>query len=100
MSNEPKGLVAIFTDEEGNYIAAATDFHKVRPGGFKMIEAQRSRVQQSLAWKVADAYASPQLTRAIPDYDRKQIMDRLVREHKCKVKIIPVGYTDEESSIL
>lgn len=98
--SEPKGLVAVFTDEDGRHIASVTDFHKDRPGGFKMIEAQRHRVRDALAWKVIEAYASPNLTRAIADYDRKQILDRLVRDHKCTVKIIPVGYTDDEASIL
>lgn len=97
---EPKGLVAVFTDEAGHVIATATDFDTSRPGGFKQIEAQRSRIGRSLAWKVIDAYSSPNLTRAIDEYQREQIIRNLTTAHKCNVKIIPVGYSDEEASIL
>lgn len=98
--SDPKGLIAVFTDETGHVIASATDFKPGRPGGFKMIEAQRGRVNQSLAYKVVEAYASPALTRAIDQYQREQILRKLQVEHKCSVKLIPVGYTDDEASIL
>lgn len=97
---DAKGLVAIFSDENGNVIASATDFGTARPGGFKLIEAQRHRVNIGLAYKVVDAYASPMLHRAMGEYEREQIVRNLVHQHKCKVQIVPVGYTDEETSTL
>lgn len=96
----PKGVIAIFTDEEGRVIATSADFNADRPGGFKMIEAQRSRATRGLAWKVVEAYASPNLTRAISEYEREQIVRTLQNQHKCKVTISPVGYSDDEASVL
>lgn len=96
----PKGVLAVFTDDEGRVIANAADFHPDRPGGFKMIEAQRLRVQRAIAWKVVEAYASPRLTRAISEYEREQIVRTLQTQHKCKVTLIPIGYSDEEASVL
>lgn len=94
----PKGLVAVFTDEAGNVIATATDFAPDCLGGFKMIEAQRYRVKVSLAWKVIEAYASPKLTRAISEYHREQIYNDLQVRHGCKVTFVAIGYTGEEAS--
>jgi hypothetical protein len=100
MMDTPKGLVAIFIDDAGRTIATATDFAPDRPGGFKMIEAQRHRVTDRLDLAVIEAYASPALTRGISQYQRTQIVRELISTHKCKVTIVPVGYTDEEASIL
>ena len=97
----PKGLVAVFTDERGNHIASATDFSPNRLGGFKMIEAQRHRVRESLAYAVMKAYASDMLLRAMKSsYQNTEILNTLVREFKCSIAIVPVGYSDEEASVL
>lgn len=96
----PKGVIAIFSDEKGRVIATAADFAPDRPGGFKMIEAQRMRATRRLAWKVIDAYASPALTRAMSEYEREQIVRQLQTKHECKVTVEPIGYTEEEAAIL
>jgi hypothetical protein len=96
----PKGVIAIFTDDEGRVIATAADFNPDRPGGFKMIEAQRTRATRQLAWKVVDAYASPGLTRAISEYEREQIVRTLQTQHKCKVTVSAIGYSDDEAALL
>lgn len=96
----PKGVIAVFTDERGNVIASQADFAPDRPGGFTMIEAQRRRAEDLLASKVVYAYASPALGRAIDPYTAQQIVRKLTSNHGCKMKTIPIGYSDEEAANL
>jgi hypothetical protein len=86
------GVVAIFTNEHGQVIVTATDFEPDRPGGCKLREAQTWRAKDRIAMAVVAAYAAPDMARAIPYFDAKQIVDRLVRDHGCKITIIPIGH--------
>ncbi len=90
-----KGVVLVFLDEKGNAIAHAADFHLSAPGGFSLYEGQRARAKRDLAWSVCQAYASPNLTRAIEPYDRQKIMDTLCGRHGCKVHEIAIGHVAE-----
>lgn len=96
----PKGLVATFSDEKGSIIASVADFDLSRPGGFTILEGQRYRVKRAIAWKVVDAYTSPQFARGMDSYAREQAVDALISKHGCKVTLIPVGYESNETDTL
>jgi hypothetical protein len=88
------GVVLVFIDERGNAIAHAGDFEPQSPGGFDLIDGQRRRAKVALAHAVCNAYASPMLVRGLESCDCERIVDRLCRQHGCKVHEVVVGHGD------
>ena len=68
MTEQIKGVVAIFICKQGNIIESVADFDTGRPAGFDLKEAQSMRAKRALIGKVIRAYCSPALTDNISDY--------------------------------
>ena len=96
MSDQHKvrGVIGIFSDEDGHVIAHAADFALSGYGGFTLQRAQEIRVEERLATAICEAYASPRLVRAVPPHARHDIMRVLQRDHKCTVTMISIGHPD------
>lgn len=93
-SEDPKGVVLVFIDEEGREIASVSDFNRTGYGGWSLRDAQNLRARRALAMKVCNAYSSSQLVRAIDAYDAERIIDRLVKDHACKIATVVVGHAE------
>lgn len=89
------GVVMIFINHDGRPICEATDFDGDRFGGFDLKESQTIRCKRGLIRAVMNAYASPDLVRAINEYRGEEIMRELTRAHGCKVKTVFVGHERE-----
>lgn len=89
------GVVLVFLDEAGRAIAHAADFHRDRPGGYSLEEAQRLRAKRALGVAVCRAYASDQLVRAIEGYDCERILQNLVNKFGCRIHQISIGHNKE-----
>ena len=90
----PKGIVGIFTTPKGEVIASVTVFEQAHPGGWRLIEAQKSLAARRLALAVARAYCAPDYADATSEYDREKTMNTL-RGKGFKASYIPVGYEGE-----
>lgn len=91
-----KGVVMIFTNETGRAIANAADFATDGYGGFTLLEAQRLRARGALAGAVAEAYASPDFTRALSSHQLRDVLSRLENAHGCKITEVVIGHEGEE----
>lgn len=92
----PKGVVCMFSDENGNVITSSNDFDRSGYGGFKLHEAQEIRAKERLYYKVANAYCSPQFVKGIERHQCKRIVENLVREYGCKITTEYIGWNLEE----
>ena len=89
------GVVMVFTDEHGRFITEATDFDPQAFSSFTVKHSQEIRCRKLLARRVIEAYASPQLARAIGEYEGEKIINQLRDAHKCQVRTIYVGHADD-----
>lgn len=98
-AKEPKGIIAIWTDPEGNVIATEADFDRSGYGGCKLWEAQRMRVNRAIAWSAVRAYCSPAVTDALTSYLLEQIA-REMRNKGHKVTLREIGWGADVAEVL
>lgn len=94
-TTEPKGVVAMLSSPEG-HVTAEHSFDKGSAAGFKQHEMQKMRARDRLYRAFMDAYCSPVISKATDEFERKKIVDTLVRDHGWKLYFHYVGYNDEE----
>jgi predicted glycosyltransferase len=70
------GVTAVYL-YEGRVLAHASDFHRSRPGGYTMREAQEYRAKQRLAIEVVRALSSQALFENLDAYDCEQILRKM-----------------------
>lgn len=88
---EPKGVIAIWTDPHGSVMATKADFNRSGYGGFKLWEAQRLRARKFVQWDAVKAYCSPVVTDCLTEYLIEEIAQEMQRKGH-KVTIRALGY--------
>lgn len=94
MGKIPNGVVAILVSKNGNELASVTDFNRTTPGGFTLLEAQKSRARETLATKAMKELSSPLLSDSISQYHARGILSEMC-DRGCKIIFVPVGYDEE-----
>lgn len=94
-AREPKGIIAIVTDAQGEVIATAADFDRSGYGGFELWEAQRMRAERRAIFDTLNAYASPVLTGAIDAYRAEEIFRELRRKSGHRLTFRAIGWPDD-----
>jgi hypothetical protein len=90
----PPGVVGIFIDKHGRVVETISDFRRDRPGGCTLLEAQKARAQQQLAFAVVRAYCSEMILEGLENHDCVRIVQRLVTKG-ARTTFIPVGHAED-----
>ena len=93
---EPKGVVAVLTDDKGRVAVNAADFGLDGYGGYTLRDAQTLRVKGRIAVAFIRAYGSDAICKVTETYDAEQMVRRLCDQHGWKLTIIPIGYDDSK----
>jgi hypothetical protein len=90
--NLPKGVVAVFVGSDGHAVASCADFDQSGYGGYTMQEAQTHRIRETIARRVAEAFASTEFTKHLDTYKVRCVIDQMIARDGYFLHIIPVGY--------
>lgn len=93
---KPVGVVGVVIGPDGHVAADATDFHRNRPAGFSIQEAQRIRVRDKLANEIVKRGCNDYIAKAMLGYDAQNLLSRLMNEHGFRVEYIPVGHEESK----
>lgn len=96
MPKTPPGVMVIVTAPDGRVIAHAADFHRDRPGGYKLREAQVYRAKRAAARATVDAYCSPVILEALGEYEIDLIVHKLRDKGHTMTEIDIGGHDDDE----
>ena len=97
--DEPKGVIAIWTDPEGRVIATESDFELSGYGGFKIWEAQRMRARNSVYREAVRAYCSPAVSKVLSSYLLEGIANEMMKSGH-RITLRAIGYDDEVSEAI
>lgn len=89
-ASAPIGMVGLWIDPQGRVIANAADFHRDRPGGYRVQEAQEYRVRKALYRRMVDAYCSSVIADAVDEY-AVDVIARNLLDKGHKVVFVPIG---------
>lgn len=95
MTDEVKGVVAVFIDKHGQVTAHAADFERAGYGGYSLRQSQEMRARKLLHSAVVRAYCASVVYEATSEYDRSGIVSNMVA-NGAKVHIINIGWPDGE----
>lgn len=85
------GVLAIFTDPEGDVVASVSDFDRSGYGGFTLEEAQKLRATRALNDAVIRAYCSERILTCITDGGADQIV-RAMERNGWRRTVLPIGH--------
>jgi hypothetical protein len=93
----PAGVVAIIVDDTGRVVGRATDFSQSRPGGYRLIDAQKRRAVDAATCDFVARHCSNIITDALSQYDVDRIVEAVMTKNKIKIETIIVGdHPDKE----
>jgi hypothetical protein len=77
----PQGLVGMIL-VDGRIVATATDFDQSKPGGFKLIDAQRRRIRYALGKKLIENYGGSVMSRLFDSEECYDLINEIERGYK------------------
>lgn len=95
----PKGIGAILIGPDGTVFAHAFDFDCSTMGGCETWEGQLYRAKRACVWKFIKEFTYGDLSKVIEDYAAEEMVRKLCREHKYRMRIINIGHDVEEREL-
>lgn len=89
---QPQGVVGVFISPQGDVTASISVFERP-PGGFSLLESQKTLAERRLSHEVAKEYCAPDFANALTEFDLERIMENMGKDG-FKVVLIPVGYEE------
>jgi hypothetical protein len=95
----PHGVGAFLTSSDGDVVAYHFDFDRSGMGGCHLWEAQMYRAKRFVKWDYLKNYTYGDVFAGMNDYICEQIVDRLLRDKKLKMTIVPIGHDVDISEL-
>lgn len=90
------GVMAILTNDKGVVVAHAATFDGNRPGGFKLLEAQKHYARERLANEFIRKWTTEDIAEVMRGYDAEQIIENLCRRKGYRVELLPIGHDEAQ----